>query len=38
MTIFNKNNKVSVRLEAIALSVTALLSVTSCSGFLDILP
>ncbi len=37
-TIFNTYNKMSGRLKAIALSVTALLSVTSCSHFLEILP
>lgn len=37
-TIYNRNDKVSGWLGAIALSVSALLSVTSCSDFLDILP
>lgn len=36
-TIFN-NNRVSGKLEAIVLSVSALLSVASCSDFLEILP
>lgn len=37
-TIFNDNKKVSGKLGAIVLSVSAMLSVTSCSNFLEILP